>query len=122
MADSTHKSETQLPRAAQDIAPGLWSRIKEHKLIQVTLAYLVAALAIAHGEELVASAYHWPELVGRIVIGILGLGLPLTLIVVLLAQIKVSSVSRAAVGRTLDRIFLLVLGFIVTTWRRMAGS
>ncbi len=113
VADSTHKSETRLPRAAQDIVPGLWSRIKEHKLIQVTLAYLVVALAIAHGEELVANAYHWPELVGRIVIGILGLGLPLTLIVVLLAEIKASAASRVTVGRTLDRIFLLVLGFIV---------
>jgi hypothetical protein len=46
-----------MPRAAQDTAPGLWSRIKEHKLIQTALAYLVAALAIAHGEELIASAH-----------------------------------------------------------------
>jgi TolB-like protein/tetratricopeptide (TPR) repeat protein len=113
VADSTRKSETRLPGAAQDIAPGLWSRIKDHKLIQAAIAYLVAALAIAHGEELVAGAYHWPEHVGRIVIGILGLGLPLTLVVVSLAEIKASSASRIAVGRTLDRIFLLVLGLIL---------
>jgi TolB-like protein/tetratricopeptide (TPR) repeat protein len=92
---------------------GFWSRFKEHKLIQTTLAYLVAALAIAHGEELVASAYHWPELVGRIVIGSLGLGLPLALVIVLIATRKVSAADRAAAGRTLDRIFLLVLGLIV---------
>jgi adenylate cyclase len=92
---------------------GVWSRFKEHKLIQATLAYLAAALAIAHGEELVAHAYHWPELVGRIVIGGLGLGLPLTLAIVFIATRKVSSADRAAAGRTLDRIFLLVLGLLV---------
>jgi TolB-like protein/tetratricopeptide (TPR) repeat protein len=108
-----HKGETPLPHAAQNIAPGLWSRIKEHKLIQAALAYLGASLAIAHGEELLASAYRWPELVGRIVLGILGLGLPLTLVVVSVAGMRPSPASRAAFGHTLDRIFLLVLGLIV---------
>ncbi len=92
---------------------GPWSRFKEHKLIQAALAYLVAALAIAHGEELVASAYHWPELVGRMVIGGLGLGLPLSLTLVFFATRKVSSADRATAGRTLDRIILLVLGLLV---------
>ena len=33
--------------AAEDIAPGLWSRIKEHKRIQAVLAYPGTALASA---------------------------------------------------------------------------
>src|ERR1700691_6674875 len=88
-----------LPASASE--RGLWSRFKEHKLIQATLAYLAAALAVAHGEELVAGAYHWPELVGRIVIGALGLGLPLALTIVFIATRKVSPADRVAAGRIL---------------------
>ncbi len=75
-------------------AGGLWQRIKEHKLIQTALAYLAAALAIAHGEELIANAYAWPERVGQIVIGALGLGLPVTLGIVWFSGRKLSPASR----------------------------
>jgi TolB-like protein/Tfp pilus assembly protein PilF len=91
----------------------LWSRVKEHKLIQATLAYLAAALAVAHGEELIASAYRWPELISRLVIGALGIGLPLTLLTVWFATRQRTETDRAAAGRTLDRILLLVLGLII---------
>jgi serine/threonine-protein kinase len=57
----------------------LWHSVKDHKLIQWALAYVAAALAIAHGQELVAHAYEWPEIVGRALIGVLGLGFPIAL-------------------------------------------
>ncbi len=57
----------------------LWHRVKDHKLLQWALAYVAAALAIAHGQELVAHAYEWPEIVGRALIGVLGVGFPIAL-------------------------------------------
>ncbi len=54
----------------------LWARVKEHKIIQWTLAYLAAALALAHGAELVGHAFEWPDIVSRVVVILLVLGLP----------------------------------------------
>jgi TolB-like protein len=54
-----------------------WLRIKEHKVLQWSLAYLGAALALAHGQELVGHAFHWPDVTSRIVIGALIVGFPL---------------------------------------------
>ncbi len=59
--------------------PGIWERIKEHKILQWGLAYLGAAIAIAHGQELMAEAFDWPHLIGRILMSALLLGLPLVL-------------------------------------------
>src|SRR5580658_8424539 len=58
---------------------GTWARIKEHKIIQWGLGYLGAAIAIAHGQELMAEAFDWPHLVGRILMSLLVLGFPLVL-------------------------------------------
>lgn len=54
-----------------------WTRIKEHKVLQWSLAYLGAALALAHGQELLSHTFHWPELVGRGVMAALIAGFPL---------------------------------------------
>jgi TolB-like protein/tetratricopeptide (TPR) repeat protein len=54
----------------------LWARIREHKVLQWSLAYLGAALALAHGQELVGHAFEWPEITNRIVIGALAVGFP----------------------------------------------
>src|SRR5215469_1378624 len=59
---------------------GTWDRIKEHKILQWGLGYLGAAIAIAHGQELMAEAFDWPQhLIGRILMSILVLGFPLAL-------------------------------------------
>jgi hypothetical protein len=50
-----------------EAATSLWARIKEHKLLQWGLGYLGAALAIAHGQELMAHVFGWPEIVAKIV-------------------------------------------------------
>jgi TolB-like protein len=54
-----------------------WARIKEHKVLQWSLAYLGTALALAHGQELLAHIYHWPEFVGRLSMGLLIVGFPI---------------------------------------------
>jgi TolB-like protein len=68
-----------LPQA--DSAPPihLWERIKEHKVLQWGLAYLGASLALAHGQELLSHTYHWPELTGRVLLGVLIVGFPVAL-------------------------------------------
>jgi hypothetical protein len=60
-------------------ATGTWERIKEHKVLQWTLAYLGAALALAHGADLLGHAYHWPEIAQRLLLGALIVALPLVL-------------------------------------------
>lgn len=57
----------------------LWGRVKEHKVLQWGLGYLGAALALAHGQELLSHTFHWPELVGRIVVGALIVGFPIAI-------------------------------------------
>jgi adenylate cyclase len=67
------------PSSKLEAATGFWARIKEHKLLQWGLGYCGAALAIAHGQELMAHAFGWPDIVAKIVMTLLVLGLPLVL-------------------------------------------
>ena len=60
-------------------AVGLWDRITEHKILQWGLGYLGAALALAHGQELLAETYEWPHVIGQVVMGVLIIGLPIVL-------------------------------------------
>ncbi len=65
------------PQHSTSVSAGSpWERIKEHKVLQWSLGYLGAALALAHGQELLSHTYHWPELAGRVLMGILIVGLP----------------------------------------------
>jgi TolB-like protein len=57
----------------------LWYRIREHKILQWGLGYLGAALALAHGAELLGHSFHWPEIAQRSLLGVLIVGLPLAL-------------------------------------------
>jgi TolB-like protein len=56
-----------------------WTRVKEHKVIQWGIAYLGAALALAHGAELIAHAFHWPDVVWRSVMITLVVGFPIAI-------------------------------------------
>jgi hypothetical protein len=56
-----------------------WARLREHKVLQWGLTYLGAALALAHGQELVAHAFGWPEITNRLTIGVLVLGFPIAI-------------------------------------------
>jgi TolB-like protein len=58
---------------------GLWQRISDHKVLQWGLAYLGAALAIAHGGELLGHSFHWPEIANRFLMGALIVGFPIAL-------------------------------------------
>jgi len=71
---SEHDADASLPLV---VPASPWARIKEHKVLQWSLAYLGAALALAHGQELLAHNFHWPELVGHVLVGALIVGFPI---------------------------------------------
>ena len=60
--------------------PTVWARILEHKVLQWSLGYLGAALALAHGQELLAHTFHWPEIVGRVLLGSPTVGFPIVVV------------------------------------------
>jgi TolB-like protein len=68
-------------RSAQEtpLTSDIWARIREHRVVQWGLAYLGVALALAHGEDLVAHAFDWPQIYARILMSLLVLGFPLAL-------------------------------------------
>lgn len=68
-------------QAATEARLGVWERIKDHKVLQWGAAYLGGALALAQAQELVANAFDWPNVVGRIVVIALLVGLPIALTV-----------------------------------------
>jgi TolB-like protein len=73
-------STTASSRGEPAPAPaGLWQRLQDHKVLQWALAYLGAALAIAHGGELLGHSFHWPEVANRLLMGALIVGFPVAL-------------------------------------------
>ena len=74
----TSAEKTSAPVATRDPI-GFWHRVQDHKILQWGLGYVGAAIAIAHGQELLADAFEWPHLIGRILMSVLVVGLPLVL-------------------------------------------
>ena len=75
--DIRAESAAEAPKL--DASVVFWARVREHKIIQWGLAYLGSALALAHGQELLAHAFHWPDVLGRIFMIVLIAGLPIAL-------------------------------------------
>ncbi len=55
----------------------VWSRIKDHRVLQWTLGYAAAAYTLLHGVEMVGNAFTWPHAVVRLVTPLLILGVPI---------------------------------------------
>jgi adenylate cyclase len=62
------------PAAAQ-IGP--WERVKRHKVVEWTLAYVAFAYAALHGAEMVQAALQWPTIVSRLTLIALLVGVPI---------------------------------------------
>ena len=69
-----------------DAAPGpagllraVWVHIKEHKMVQWTLAYLAVAYTLLHGAELLANSLSWPHSALRLFTLLLILGVPVVI-------------------------------------------
>ena len=91
MGGEAPQSETERPHSglgpSGDSMPGpdvsappsasVWGRIRDHKVVQWTLAYAAAAYTLLHAVEMVSGALDWPHLVVRIVTLLLILGVPI---------------------------------------------
>ena len=80
-SDDSGKTQAAPEEAAARVAAApsisVWTRIKEHKIAQWTLAYSAAAYALLDGTKIVGDAFDWPHEVLRVVTVLLILGLPL---------------------------------------------
>jgi adenylate cyclase len=69
------------PSAAAAAALTVWDRIKHHKVVQWTLAYVALAYSLLHGAELLASSLGWPHALLRVFTLVLILGVPVVITV-----------------------------------------
>jgi TolB-like protein/tetratricopeptide (TPR) repeat protein len=54
----------------------IWERIKAHKVVQWTLAYLAVAYTLLHGAEMLSHSFSWPHALLRGFAALLILGIP----------------------------------------------
>jgi TolB-like protein len=59
--------------------PAPWRRIKEHRIAQWTVGYVAVAYGIQHAVTLTSEAYEWPNILARVSMTLLALGLPLAI-------------------------------------------
>src|SRR5580704_7246995 len=78
-SESAPDSSSSTPVVASHSPFGLWERLKEHKVLQWGLGYLGAALALAHGGDLLGHTFNWPEAVNRCLLRVLIVGFPVAL-------------------------------------------
>jgi serine/threonine-protein kinase len=64
-------------QAASQLTEPVWARIKRHKVVEWTLAYVAFAYAALHGVQMLREAFEWPLLVSRLTVFALVLGAPL---------------------------------------------
>jgi len=118
-------SETPAPETSEpaliDALTRFWARIKKHKVIQWTLTYIAAALAVVHTVELVSQTFEWPHIVSRVII-VFGLGLPVAVTVAWYhghRGVRHVSSAEAAIISLLSMIFaVLFLVFIRPSFER----
>jgi TolB-like protein/Tfp pilus assembly protein PilF len=90
MTEQTQKPEAESlslaePRdesaATATVSPSIspWERIKSHKVVQWTLAYLALAYTLLHGAEMLAGSLGWPHVWLRVFTLLLIIGVPVVL-------------------------------------------
>jgi TolB-like protein len=57
----------------------IWTRLKEHKVMQWMLAYAAAAYTLLHGVEMLSDAQEWPHVIVRVFSLVLILGVPVVM-------------------------------------------
>ena len=55
----------------------IWARIRRHKVVERTLAYVAFGYALLHGVQMLREAFEWPYLVSRLTVFGLVLGAPI---------------------------------------------
>jgi TolB-like protein len=64
---------SQTPTRATD---SVWDRIKRHKVVEWTLAYVAFGYALLHGVQMLRETFEWPLLVPRFTVFLLLAGIP----------------------------------------------
>src|ERR1700689_3213656 len=57
----------------------IWDRVKRHKVVEWTLAYIAFGYAALHGAEMLRDAFEWSPAVPRFTFLALALGLPIAM-------------------------------------------
>ena len=65
-----------LPRVPSPSTDSIWDRIKRHKVVEWTLAYVAFGYALLHGVQMLRETFEWPLLVPRLTVFVLLVGLP----------------------------------------------
>jgi TolB-like protein/Flp pilus assembly protein TadD len=111
-ANGSGEAQSALETSAPSTS--VWTRIKDHKIAQWTLAYGAAAYALLDGTKIASDAFDWPHQVLRIVMVLLVLGVP---VVVTLAWYHGHKALRRVSGPELSiLIALLVVAAGVLWW------
>src|SRR5262245_41944978 len=105
-----HRTEDANPPPVDRLSE-LWRRINEHKIVQWSIAYIAVAYALQQGLVLMAGAFDWPDIVLRVSMLLMILGLP---VVITLAWYHGERASRNFSTAELTIIsLLLVIGAVV---------
>ena len=69
------------PEGRSGFLAQVWERVKAHKVVQWTLAYLAVAYTLLHAAEMLSHSFTWPHALLRGVAAVLVLGLPVVITV-----------------------------------------
>jgi adenylate cyclase len=86
----------------------LWSRIKEHKIVQWTVAYAAFAFVTLHAATLVSDALEWPHVVVRALTLVLMIGLPMAPILAWYHGVR--ALRRVSIPELILIVLLLAIG------------
>lgn len=79
--ESPEQPKVSTPHPAAPWTRDVWERIKRHKVVQWTLAYLALAYTLLHGAELLGNSLGWSHGLLRVFTLLLIMGLPVVIIV-----------------------------------------
>lgn len=75
------RPDTEVPNALHPAASqppdSIWERIRRHKVVEWTLAYMAFGYALLHGVQMLRETFEWPLLVSRLTVFSLVLGAPI---------------------------------------------
>jgi TolB-like protein len=61
----------------QELSDSFWARIRRHKVVEWTLAYVAFGYALLHGVQMLRETFDWPYLIPRLTVFGLVLGAPI---------------------------------------------
>jgi TolB-like protein/thioredoxin-like negative regulator of GroEL len=64
------------PRVPGPSTASIWDRVKRHKVVEWTLAYVAFGYALLHGVQMLRETFEWPLLVPRLTVFVLLVGVP----------------------------------------------